>query len=226
LADYSTLPNGCKETACATPDRHRRGRSNRAPSGITYPAMPKRSTVSLVCALIVCLVSSIPAFALPDARLLRIAAEGDDFREGDRVPLHIEVLNAGDAPLPSLPVVLAVDYETYAEWKTPADLAPGDTATWTLTWHATRGIFPFHAVVDPLNELVESDESNNTTFITIGAEQAPEPSPWVAVLAGILSFALAVGAAFLFTRAILIARRGAKRPSRFAPRPPSSTDHR
>jgi len=178
----------------------------------------------VLAALSLTLLSRVPALALPDAQLLRISAEGADFRQGDRVPLRIEVRNTGDTPLPPLPVTLTVDYEPYAEWKTPPDLPPGHTATWSLTWYATRGSFILQASVDPLNELRESDETNNTTFINIGAAEAPEPSPWPAIIAGLLSFAAAVAFAFLLSSFVTARLRIRKKPSRFArgPRPPSS----
>jgi len=193
--------------------------------------MPRLSAIT--CAITslaaLALALSLPAWAsapaLPDAQLLRISAEGGDFRQGDRVPLRIEVRSAGKAPLPPIPVTLTVDYEPYAEWKTPADLPPGQTTTWSLTWNATRGSFPFVATVDPLNEVLESDETNNTTFINIGAAGPPEPSPLPAILAGLVSFALAVALGFLFSGLVLpriLAHRQARRkPSRFARRPPS-----
>ncbi|MCJ7821991.1 MAG: hypothetical protein MUQ26_02735 [Armatimonadetes bacterium] len=138
----------------------------------------------------------------------------------------MEVRNTGGTPLPAIPVTLTVDYQPYAEWKTPPDLPPGQTAAWSLTWNATRGSFPFVATVDPLNELLESDETNNTTFINIGADAPPEPSPLPAIAAGIVSFALAVALGFLFSSRVLpriLARRQARqKPSRFARRPPSS----
>lgn len=182
--------------------------------------MPRALTIGLLAALALSPFTSAPTYALPDAQLLRILAEGGDFREGDRVPLQVEVRNAGDTPLPPLPVTLTVDFQPYTEWQTPPDLPPAQTATWSTTWYATRGSFPFHATVDPFNELRESDETNNTTFINIGAGAAPEPSPWPAITAGLLSFAAAAGLGFLIST-FLRPRRQAKTPSRPAPGPRS-----
>ena len=47
------------------------------------------SLVALALALALPAWPSAPA--LPDAQLLRISAKGGDFRQGDRVPLRIEV---------------------------------------------------------------------------------------------------------------------------------------
>jgi len=175
---------------------------------------------SLLFALALAFLSATPASALPDAQLLRISARGADFRGGARVRLELEIRPSGDAPLPSVPVTLTIDDEPYAEWKTPAGLPPQQTATWSLVWHARRGSFLFVAFVDPLNEVTEPDEVNNSVFINIGAGAAPEPSPWAAILAGLCAFVFAVVASFLFKRHLL--RRGQRRkPSRPTRRPAS-----
>ena len=194
--------------------------------------MPRLTAITSLAALTLAL--ALPAWAsapaLPDAQLLRISAEGGDFRQGDSVPLRIEIQNAGKVPLPPVPVTLTVDYEPYAEWQTPADLPPGPPAPWSLTWNAPRGSFPFVATVDPLNEVLESDETNNTTFINIGAAGPPHPSPQPAKPPGLHSIALsgAVGVQVyrLVLPRILARRQARRRPSRFARRPPSDPPRR
>jgi len=151
-------------------------------------------------------LAALPAFALPDAVLARIDASGKDFRAGDVVPIHVEIRNAGDDPLPPVLVSLAIDYQTYAEWTSPRTLAPGEATTWDLTWPATRGGHIFLATVDPLNTLAESDESNNSTFVNIGVGEARPVFPWAAAATG--------GASFVFGALIaIVLRRYLARPA-------------
>ncbi len=129
---------------------------------------------------------------LPDAVIARIEVRGSNLREGDSVPVRVEVANRGDAPLPPVPVLLVVDDEPYAEWKPTAAISPSKSATWSLTWHATRGSHVLAATVDPLNDVAESDEANNSAFVNVGVEQAAEPTPWRAAAAGVAAIAVGV----------------------------------
>ena len=166
-------------------------------------------------ALFIALISHAPAFALPDAAVTGIDLEGRDFRGGDVLHMTVRVSNQGSSPLPPVPVVLAVDDEHHAEWKTPSSLAPGAGAEWELTWTAARGSHVVVATVDPLNDVVESNEANNSGFISLGVAEEPEPSPWPAALAGLAAFLLAAIAAFAVQRF-----RAASRRSRYARRRP------
>ncbi len=172
-------------------------------------------------------------FALPDAAIARIAAAGSDIREGDQVPITIEVVNRGDAPLPPTPVVLSLNDKHYAEWKTPSTLAPRATVTWSLSWSAVRGSVVMLATVDPLNDVIESDESNNSSFISLGVGEVRPPSPWPPALAGLGTFTLGVVIALTFQRLRpkprpnqqYAARRPARTDSGAPPTPPSAPRH-
>ena len=94
--------------------------------------------------------SSSPA--LPDAQLVAIDVEGADFHDGDRISLSIRLRNTGEAPLPPVPVVLAIGDEPFSEWKLPSALSPGETAEWPIVWIAKRGPHLIEATVDPLND--------------------------------------------------------------------------
>ena len=166
-------------------------------------------------ALFIALTSHAPAFALPDAAVTGIDLEGWDFRGGDRLHMTVRVSNQGSSPLPPVPVVLAIDDEHQAEWKTPSALAPGAGAEWDLTWRAVRGSHIVLATVDPLNDVAESNEGNNSGFISLGVGEEREPSPRPAALAGLASFLLAAIAAFGVQRF-----RSAARRSRYARRRP------
>ena len=168
-----------------------------------------------VIALLVALTWQALAFALPDAAVTGIDLEGRDFHGGDMLHMTVRVSNQGSSPLPPVPVVLAIDDEHQAEWRTPSALAPGAGAEWKLTWTAVRGSHVVVATVDPLNDVVESDEGNNSGFISLGVAEEPEPSPWPAALAGFAAFLLAAIAAFGVQRF-----RAAARRSRYAPRRP------
>jgi subtilase family serine protease len=167
----------------------------------------RENTLILLALLIVSPLGQTRALALPDAQALRIAVKGGSFYAGDRVPLTIEIRNVGDAALAPIPVTLTVDDEPYAEWKLPADLAPGQTVSWSLTWNATRGSHLLVAAADPLNDIIEADEANNFAFVNIGAGQREQAFPWSAVALGTASFLIAALAAFLVRRRSFLAPR-------------------
>ena len=160
----------------------------------------------LLAVLILLHAAAWCAFAYPDAQLLRITAEGNELHDGDRVPMRIEIRNLGNDALPPSPVTLTIDDGPYAEWKLPDPLPPNNTAVWPLTWTATRGSHLIVATVDPLNDILESNEANNSAFINLGVAEAQRPFPWPAFAAGLVSFLVAAGAAFLLRR-ILPSRR-------------------
>lgn len=157
------------------------------------------------------------AWSLPDAAIARITLAGEDLRDGDRVPVSVELANRGDSPLPSAPVVLTIDHEPYAEWRPPAQLSPGNTAVWSLVWTAARGSHLVVAAADPLNDVVESDEGNNSMFINVGVAEAREPSAWPALLVG------GAGLLFGFAAAALLRKR---RPASPPPRPRAAATRR
>ena len=163
--------------------------------------MPKHAAI-LLALFASTTFASVPALALPDAQMLPMKAEGSDFRSGDRVPIEIRIRSGAEAPLPALPVPLTIDDDPYAEWKTPPDLPGDQIATWSLIWTATRGSHLFVATVDPLNDLVEAGEANNSTFINIGAAESPEVFPWPPTIAGLASFAVGAALAFVLRRVL------------------------
>lgn len=166
-------------------------------------------------ALFAALGSQISASALSDAAVTGIDLQGGEFRGGDLLRMTVRVSNQGSSTLPPVPVVLAVDKEHYAEWKTPSALAPGAGAEWKLTWKAVRGSHIVVATVDPLNDVVESNEANNSGFISLGVGEEPDPSPWPAALAGLASFLVAATVALAVQRFRAAARRrryAARRP--------------
>jgi len=154
-------------------------------------------------------LSAPSAIASPDAVLDRIVAEGSDLREGDSLHLSVYVSNRGKETLPPVPVSLMVDDDTFADIRLDKALSPGETTSWSLSWTATRGSHVIAARVDPLNDIPESNERNNTGYISLGVGAAREPSPWPPILAGLAAFGIGAIAAFLAKRSI------------FSPRPPA-----
>jgi hypothetical protein len=142
----------------------------------------------------------VPAMGLPDAAIARIAIEGANLRDGDRVPITVELANRGDSSLDPAPVVLSIDDEPCAEWKPPAQIPPGKSAVWSLVWVAARGSHLVVAVADPLDDVGESDETNNSGFVNVGVEEARAPSPWPVVLVGGTGLLVGLGAAALVRR--------------------------
>lgn len=162
--------------------------------------MIRRALPVAVAILVLAASFQEAALALPDARLTSISAEGMDLHEGDRVPLTIQVRNSGDAPLPPVPVSLSIDEVPYSEWRMPGELAPHESVTWELTWVATRGGHLLSATVDPLNDVAESDETNNSTFINVGAAARERSLPLSVPTVGALAFLVGAGAAVLLRR--------------------------
>jgi hypothetical protein len=84
-----------------------------------------------------------------------------------------------------------------------------------------RGSHIILAQVDPLNDVAESDETNNAAFLSLGAAEEPEPSPWPALLVGFAS--LVVG--LVLGLRVQSRRRRQPSPSRFQ-RPRESREKR
>ncbi len=177
----------------------------------------RNAYVATVLAVLFAIAPCTCVFALPDATIVYVTAEGRDLRGGDKVPLRVMIANRGDSPLPPIPVVLSIGEEPYSEWLLPAALAPGDSVIWPLEWSATRGSHLILAAADPLNDVAESNEANNSGFISIGVAEEPEPSPWPAALAGLAAFLFGTLAAFVGQRL-----RSKPRPSTVAARPGQS----
>lgn len=177
-----------------------------------------RDCCTLFAAVVLSAALPLRALALPDAQLTRISLEGRNFHDGDSVPLTVEIRNGGDEPLPAASVILTLDEKRYAEWQPPDTLAPDQSAAWELTWTAKRGGHVFVATVDPLNDVIESDETNNSAFISVGAGGKRRIIPLSVTLVATLAFVVGAIAGFYFR-----GDRGA-RARRPEPREPRSPD--
>lgn len=175
-------------------------------------------TVSIPMALtgLLGLLVPSPVFALPDATITQLRVEGRDYRGGDLVPLDVTVSNRGDDTLSPVPVALAVDEEPYAEWRTPSPVGPGGSVVWSVEWRAARGSHVMLATVDPLNDVAESNEANNSAFISLGVAEEAEPSPWPAALVGLGAFLVGGALTFFIQRVRL--RAGSRRSAHGAQR--------
>jgi hypothetical protein len=160
--------------------------------------MTTRDWFTLLAAAALSVVLPFRASALPDAQLARISVEGRNFHDGDSVPLTVEIRNGGDEPLPTASVILTLDEKRYAEWQPPDTLAPDQSVAWQLTWTAERGGHVFVATVDPLNDVIESDESNNSAFISVGAGGKRRIIPLSVTLVATLAFIVGAIAGFYF----------------------------
>jgi len=104
-----------------------------------------------------------------------------------------------------VPVALTIDDKPFAEWKLPGFLPSNKIAVWSLTWTAARGSHLIIATVDPLNEILESKEANNSAFINLGVAERENVFPWSALAVGLVFFVIAAAAAF-FLRRLLLSR--------------------
>ncbi|MFB3882300.1 MAG: CARDB domain-containing protein [Armatimonadota bacterium] len=168
-----------------------------------------------ICILLPVLIAATcpcsSAAGLPDAAIARLAVKGANLREGDRVQLEVELANRGDAPLPPAPVILSVDDKPFTEWTPPAVLAPGTSALWSFAWVTQRGSHLIMAAADPLNDVAESDETNNSAFINVGVEEAREASPWPAAATGLGAFLVGFALAAVARRTLPRSEGGARR---------------
>lgn len=154
----------------------------------------------LALLLLVAMTPAAKVAAAPDAVVARIAAEAADIEAGQNVPIQVTLANSGNSSLPPVLVVFLIDDQPHAEWQLPASLGPGESAEWPLTWKAQRGPHILMAQVDPLNDVPEADERNNSAFLSLGVADPPEPSPWPALLIGLMSLLLGILLGFLVRR--------------------------
>jgi len=150
--------------------------------------------------LLVLVTTAAESAALPDAVVSRIAAEAVDIQAGQDVTIEVTVANQGSSSLPPVLVVWLVDDQPLSEWKLPAALGPGEQVEWTHIWKAERGSHILLAQVDPLNDVAEADERNNSAFLSLGVADQPETSPWPALLVGFVSLLLGVLLGFFLRR--------------------------
>jgi hypothetical protein len=71
---------------------------------------------------------------------------------------------------------------------------------WSSVWIARRGSHLIAATADPLADVAEADETNNSGSVTVAVESAPLPSPWPAVFAGGAGLLVGLAAAALARR--------------------------
>jgi subtilase family serine protease len=95
--------------------------------------------------------------------------------EGDRVEVNVTVWNAGESPASDVIVRLFLNDGTQVMLynRTVNSLASNDSYTlqpysWIAPATGGPASYSFHAVVDPLNETVETNEDNNDATASIG----------------------------------------------------------
>ncbi|MBN1458596.1 MAG: hypothetical protein JXA57_03610 [Armatimonadetes bacterium] len=154
----------------------------------------------LVLLVLLFVIPTAECAASPDAVVAQIATEATDIEAGQEVSIRVTLANQGSSSLPPVLVVLLIDDEPHADWKPPATLDPGERVEWPFTWKAERGAHILMAQVDPLNDVVEADERNNSAFLSLGVADEPEPSPWPALIVGLMSLLLGVLLGFFIRR--------------------------
>lgn len=141
-------------------------------------------------------VSVLPDLVLVDTFC---ASESD---EGEQLVLYATLLNDYTANLDGVNVDFEVDGVVVAEVDNLTVTGKGirnATAIWTST---DAGSFTLNAIIDPQNDIDESDESNNERgFSFLVIEPEPEPVPRFEIL-GILLAAL-----FVFVASVVVISR-------------------
>ncbi|MEE9115922.1 MAG: CARDB domain-containing protein, partial [Thermoplasmata archaeon] len=120
------------------------------------------------------------------------AFTASDSQEGDQVVLYATIFNDFTADLNGISVSFEIDGVAVAEVDNMTVTGKGirnATATWTTT---DSGNFTLTALVDPQNDIDESNESNNELeYMFLVSEPEPEPVPRFEIL-GLLLVALVV----------------------------------
>lgn len=93
--------------------------------------------------------------------------------EGAPVSLLAEIGTAGNVTLHNVTVAFAIDGQTVASQLLPT-VAPGCCETATVSWVPTPGNHTFTAVVDPLDEISETDEGDNARSTSFEVVSAPD----------------------------------------------------
>lgn len=128
---------------------------------------------------------------LPDLVLVDTFCASES-EEGEQIVLYATLFNDYTADLDEISVDFEIDGVVVAEVTNLTVIGKGirnATATWTSS---VAGNFTLNAIIDPQNDIVESDESNNELgFSFLVIEPAPEPVPRFEIL-GLLLAALFV----------------------------------
>jgi hypothetical protein len=98
----------------------------------------------------------------PDLTVGSLAAS----RSGNRTTFTAVVTNRGDAPASGVTVGFSSGSTAYGT-TAPVDLAPGQSATVSVTAGKTKAGLSLTAVADPADTVAESDETNNRAGATV-----------------------------------------------------------
>lgn len=119
--------------------------------------------------------------------------------EDETYTIEVEVSNIGEEDAGAFSVALEADGVTIGSVDV-RKLAAGSSKALQFSWTPEEaGTYTLKATVDPLDEVVESDETNNTAQVTVTVEKKPVPFPWwiivviaVLVVAAILYYVLKI----------------------------------
>jgi PKD repeat protein len=95
----------------------------------------------------------------------------DKPNEDDLVEVNVNISNKGNIDAYDLEVVFSADGEPFATKR--IDVPQNGTNTTSATWSAVLGNHNITVSLDPKNEIVETDETNNTAFIKVGVNDRP-----------------------------------------------------
>jgi subtilase family serine protease len=129
--------------------------------------LPRRALLGTI--VLLCLLAG--AFAPPPHRtaaaepladlvVTNIAWSPHEPAQGETITFTVTVRNQGDAPADASQLECFIDGASAARIEY-SPIGPGITTTCTFTWPAASGEHNIRAVVDPGNEIEESNDGNN-----------------------------------------------------------------
>ena len=103
-------------------------------------------------------------------------------RAGERAFITAQISNRGSSAAPPFAVVLMQGGWALAAWQTRVPLVPRGRVFAKLPWRTEAGEHQLAVVVDPLNAVRESDESNNAVAIEVEISRPWRPAWRIAIL--------------------------------------------
>jgi len=108
---------------------------------------------------------------LPDLVVTALTASNNQAKQGDKVTFSATIKNQGQASAGASVTEFKLDGRTVLDTPATGALAPGDSTTVSVQWQTTaktaKGNHTVVATADVNRQVGESDETNNTTSLTI-----------------------------------------------------------
>lgn len=114
-------------------------------------------------------------------------------RSGSNLQLQGRAQNVGMGPSSKFLLRTIEDGIALGDDQTLGPAMPGQSADFQVAWQATPGRHVINLILDPLDQVRESNEGNNTATITIDVPQVPQFPTWAMILIPIMAVLLGFG---------------------------------